>query len=267
MNYVQKINKDLQLKRVGETNVNNKGYKMTIIEYRKFNDIDVLFENGEISRNKGYKEFKCGRIAMPMSMIFFGHGIFDKHNLQKGIKKSEYKNALTCWKGILERSFDYKKKKIHPTYNDVTCCEEWLYFSHFKSWYDKNYYEVNGEKTEIDKDILSRYLYGKDAKIYSPETCVFVPMYINKLFTKRDNERGIYPIGVSKNNQSNTFRARLNIDGKEVCVGHSYDPIEAFYLYKDAKEKEIKRKANQYKSQIPEKLYNALMNYEVSIDD
>ena len=48
----------------------------------------------------------------------------------------------------------------------------------------------------IDKDILY-----KGNKIYCPEKCIFVPFSINSLFTKRQNRRGDYPIGVCKNNE------------------------------------------------------------------
>jgi hypothetical protein len=48
-----------------------------------------------------------------------------------------------------------------------------------------------------------------------------------------------------------------------------YDtPHDAFYLgYKPFKENYIKQKADEYKDQIPIKLYDALYRYEVEITD
>ena len=47
-----------------------------------------------------------------------------------------------------------------------------------------------------------------------------------------------------------------------------YDtPEKAFEVYKQFKEKYIKRVADHYKDQIPEKLYQALYNYKVDIND
>ena len=43
--------------------------------------------------------------------------------------------------------------------------------------------------------------------------------------------------------------------------------IEAFKAYKQAKESFIKEQAEKWKSQIDIRAYNALMNYEVSIND
>ena len=54
--------KNISKKRIGETNIANCGMKMTIIEYRNSMDIDVKFENGYISRNKSYANFKKGII-------------------------------------------------------------------------------------------------------------------------------------------------------------------------------------------------------------
>ena len=51
--------------RKGETNVNNQGLKMTIIEYRKSNDIDVQFEDGTIITNRRYSDFQAKHIANP----------------------------------------------------------------------------------------------------------------------------------------------------------------------------------------------------------
>ena len=49
------------------------------------------------------------------------------------------------------------------------------------------------KKMCLDKDILI-----KGNKIYSQDTCIFVPKAINSLFTNRKRFRGEYPIGVYK---------------------------------------------------------------------
>lgn len=51
--------------RLGQTNVMNNGIKATIIEYRKYNDIDVQFETGEIIKNTVYSCFQAGSISLP----------------------------------------------------------------------------------------------------------------------------------------------------------------------------------------------------------
>ena len=51
--------------RLGETNMMNCGMEATIIQYAKYADIDVRFEDGTIAKCKGYKEFKKGGSANP----------------------------------------------------------------------------------------------------------------------------------------------------------------------------------------------------------
>ena len=55
--------------------------------------------------------------------------------------------------------------------------------------------------------------------------------------------------------------------GKREYLGSFKTEIEAFNAYKTAKELYIKEVANKFKSQIDLRAYNALMSYEVMIDD
>lgn len=51
--------------RMGETKKANNGMSMTIIAYRKSNDIDVKFEDGTVVTNRNYQDFKSGEIRNP----------------------------------------------------------------------------------------------------------------------------------------------------------------------------------------------------------
>jgi hypothetical protein len=130
-----------------------------------------------------------------------------------------------------------------------------------RNWFDENYYEIEGHKMHLDKDILV-----KRNKIYSPDKCVFVPAFINATFTKNNVGRGDLPIGVVKRGKK-YFASCSNNNQKRRYLGMFDNPEEAFYAYKDAKETHIKNTAEQYKHKIPNKLYEALMRYEVDIDD
>lgn len=120
----------------------------------------------------------------------------------------------------------------------------------------------------LDKDILI-----KGNKIYSSDNCVFVPKSINNLFTKKDVNRGNYPIGVSWHKKSEKYQAQCNIfdteDNKYAYkhLGCYNTPKEAFQVYKETKEENIKQVVNYYKDRIPKKLYDAMMGYKVEITD
>lgn len=166
--------------------------------------------------------------------------------------------SYRVWKNMLLRCYDENVMLCHVTYKDCYVCDEWLVFSTFKKWFDENYVEGYS----IDKDILF-----KGNKVYSPETCCFVPRDINVLFTKRQNRRGKYPIGVTKVRKR--YVSYVNVYGKSVTLG-TFDTVEeAFCAYKTAKESHIQEVAQRYynEKKITERVYNALMNYKVEITD
>lgn len=94
----------------------------------------------------------------------------------------------SCWVSMLERCYSEKFHKNHPTYKDCYVCDEWLIFSNFKSWMETQDYEGKA----LDKDLL---VYQN--KVYSPETCVFIPKELNSFLVKNDVNRGDLPIGVT----------------------------------------------------------------------
>ena len=85
---------------------------------------------------------------------------------------------------------------------------------------------------------------------------------------KRAASRGENLIGVCWCKKATAFKARVSKNkGKQEHLGYFNTELEAFNAYKQAKEYYLKELANKWKSQIDERAYNALMNYEVNIDD
>lgn len=162
------------------------------------------------------------------------------------------------WKNILTRCFDKKVQIKYPTYKNCYICDEWLSFANFCIWFDENFYQVENERMELDKDILM-----KGNKIYFPERCIFVPQSINTLLTKQQNDRGLYKIGVT--NWCGDFVYQISKGDKRLI--YKCRSEEGFKFYKTEKERYIKEIANRYKENIPLKLYYALINYCVDIDD
>lgn len=144
-----------------------------------------------------------------------------------------------------------------PTYIGCSVCEEWRYFSKFKQWFDEHY--VDG--WDLDKDILV-----KGNKVYSPQTCCFVPNEINTLLNKCKGNRGnTGVIGVTF--RRGRYIARLNKFGKCKQVGVFDDKNEAFIAYKLAKESYIKEVADKWKDKLEPRVYEALCNYKVEVTD
>ena len=171
-------------------------------------------------------------------------------------EKGKITKCYAVWSSMLERAYSEKWKIKYPSYLNVSVCEDWHNYQNFAKWFHKNY----RQGFALDKDILVR-----GNKIYSAETCCFVPPQINNLFLKREKGRGECLIGVSKHYKN--YMSEVSTKNGGIYLGTFKTEIEAFTAYKEAKEKNIKEVANEWKSEITQDCYNALVNYKIEIYD
>lgn len=241
--------------RIGETHTTNNGDKLTILNYKGNSKYLIKFDDNTEINNVRYYHIKNGNVRNPNAPIVQGIGYLGigKYNSR------EHYLAYHKWGHMLERCYSEKYQIKKPTYIGCSVSEDWLNFQIFADWF---YDETNGYKEgyQLDKDILK-----KSNKIYSPETCCFIPQEINLLFIKRDSKRGDLPIGVRKN--YNGFQARLRINGELKNIGTYSTQEKAFSVYKKEKESYIKDSSNKIKDNILPKVYDALINYVVEITD
>ena len=108
--------------------------------------------------------------------------------------------AYQAWTGMLERAYSAKYHAKNPTYSGVKVCEEWKNLCAFRDWWMVN--QVDG--WQLDKDLMS------DSREYSPETCVFVPQWLNNLTTDGGAARGAHPIGVYFHKETGRFLAHCS---------------------------------------------------------
>ena len=254
------------INKTGEEKVNSFGSKMVVKEYRNNKDIDVYFPEYDWTFvHAQYISFKKGNIKCPYEPRYFGKGYLGEGKyamLENGKLTDEYK----IWYNMLDRCYNPKLHERESTYKNCAVEDYLLNFQHMGEWIEKNYYEVHGEVMHLDKDILC-----KGNKIYSRDTCIFVPKRINSLFTKCDKSRGKNPIGVS-DLPSGNYQAYCNDGyGKQIKLGTYSTKEEAFQVYKEYKEKVIKETIDSYEGIIPEPYYSrlktAMYNYKVEIND
>jgi hypothetical protein len=241
--------------RIGEVNYNTYGSRMQIIEYNNSLDVVVKFEDGYITTCQ-YDAFKKGILKNPYDKTINGVGY-----LSKGIY-STHDKAYQTWLNMMTRCYNEKYQEKFPTYKGCTVCDEWHNYQNFSRWFYENYYTIDGEQIDLEKDVIH-----KNNKIYSPETCIFAPHSINLLFIKRNAMRGNLPIGVFLQ-QSGKYLASCSILHRKIKrIGLFDTSEEAFAAYKEFKEQLIKDVADEYKDKIPKKLYDAMYTYEVEITD
>ena len=251
--------------RTNEVNISNEGYLIKIVEYNNYDDVWIEFQDEyKIRVHTTYKHFKNGGVKNPYHKVMYNIGYFG----QNKYSRKTHPKIYDTWHDMLKRCYNPYYINKHLTYIDCYVCEEWHNFQNFAKWYEENYYEVENQRVHLDKDILN-----KGNKIYSPETCIFVPQRINVLFTKSDNKRGKYPIGVSYYSKDKALYVNCSIienDNKKqkyLGIFSINEPYQAFTCYKNFKEKYIKQIADEYKELIPIELYEAMYRYEVEIND
>jgi hypothetical protein len=95
------------------------------------------------------------------------------------------------WKEMLKRCYCPKWQKKYPTYIGCSVCPEWRYFSKFYLWMQNQKWEG----LQLDKDLLV-----KGNKVYSPNTCCFIPSTINSIFGSGRKKNSQLPEGVRLRN-------------------------------------------------------------------
>lgn len=147
-------------------------------------------------------------------------------------------------------------QKEHPRYEGTFMWEGWLKYKTktLFVWLDNNYYEVDGEQMDIDKDILQ---YGN--KQYHPDLCLIVPHSINTFFENIE----VGKTSIKQNPKTEKYRVKV-FDNGEWIVSSNIDTYNrALDIYCDIKQGILVNKAKALKDKIPEKVYMALMNTDV----
>ena len=231
-----------------------------IVKYNNVRNVEIQFINTGYRKVAEMKEVRNGGIKDPYAPSVYGFGVLGTKYLASinGVQTKEYK----LWCCMLVRCYSDSSKKKRPTYEGCEVSENFKSYEYFYEWCNKQI-GFGNKDWHLDKDLLI-----KGNKVYSENTCVFLPKEINSLLTKREALRGEHLIGVSWSKTNKAFVAMVNKNkGKSEHLGYFKTEIEAFNTYKQAKEAFVKEQANKFKSQIDPRAYEALMNYTVEITD
>lgn len=144
---------------------------------------------------------------------------------QQGKEKIVVCPYYQTWKNMLMRVYSSSFQTHHQSYKGVKVCEEWLTFSNFKRWMEKQ----DWEGKSLDKDLLG------NGKFYSPETCCFLEPRINTFLV--DGGSGILPHGVTFHKGKNKYMAQCNIsrNRKPKYLGYYDDTNLAHLAWKSCK--------------------------------
>ena len=192
---------------------------------------------------------------MKDSKLICGIGINDKSR-PAWIGDNNTKQYI-IWKNMIKRCYDKKCLIRRPDYIGCSVSDNFKHYSYFYDWVSEQigfgFYGYS-----LDKDVLIQ-----NNKIYSEDTCAFIPSEINSFFTNTSLSRGLWPIGVYFNEQRSKFMAYCSVNGKDKYLGYFATPEEAHAVYKQFKENLCKELANKWRGKIDERVYNAMMFWSV----
>ena len=231
-----------------------------ILKYNDSGNVEIQFLKTGYESTVQLGNIRNGEVKDPYSPSVHGIGVLGTKYPSRvnGVQTKEY----DLWYNMLVRCYSdtYQKKK--PTYEGCKVSDKFKSYEYFYEWCHKQV-GFDNQDWHLDKDLLT-----KGNKVYSENTCVFLPREINQVLVKRTASRGEHLIGVYWHSKGKAFRAQVNKNkGKPEHLGSFKTELEAFNAYKTAKESFIKEVANKFKSRIDDRAYDALMNYEVNIDD
>ena len=231
-----------------------------ILKYNNTTNVEIRFLKTGYEMVTQLGNIRNGNVKDPYSPSVFGVGVVGTKYLStiNGVKTKEY----VLWCSMLKRCYSNAYKKRQPTYEGCEVSNNFKSYEYFYEWCNKQV-GFNNQDWHLDKDLLV-----KGNKVYSENTCVFLPKEINSLLTKCIASRGEHLIGVYWCNTKKAFISQVSRNkGKQECLGSFNTELEAFNAYKKAKESFVKEQANKWKDQIDIRAYNALMNYTVEITD
>lgn len=248
------MNRDIE----GKIYKSNNYGEFKIIKYHNCYKVEVQFIKTGFITCTALNNIMSGRVKDWMyphvyNVGYYGVGKYTSRD-NNGVQYKYYK----VWKEMLNRCYN-PNCHGYSTYGakGVIVCDEWHNFQNYAEWYLTNCLD---DSFHVDKDILSG-----NSKIYSPETCCFVPRIINNVITIQRNKRTNLPPGIRLN--YNKYEVSVTIHGTKTYIGLYDTKEEALSEYIKVKLKYIKELAEFYKLKLSENAYNALLNYSIDIND
>ncbi len=251
---------------VGDTRTNNNGNKFTVLEYYDANNVVIQWPCGATdsvtSGNIVAGSVRYYNERTVNGVGFLGYGRF-VHGLRK-VPDGKFaipKQLHRHWRHMLSRATGNTRP---ARYCDAQVCEDWHNLQNFLEWAilqeGYNCVEDNGKSWHLDKDIVVR-----GNKLYSPETCVFVPNEINTFFSDKDigttGKRGVNHIQPASAGAQDGYVARCHVGSIREYLGYYDTPEQAHAAYFARKLSAARALADKWHGSVDVRVIRALRNF------
>ena len=167
---------------VGKTLKSKNSGDFKVLKYNNNRNVEIQFFNTGFEAIVELVQVKSGSIKDPYSPSVCGVGILGtKYPISEGgVLTKDYE----LWGSMLVRCYSDTYQKKQPTYKDCEVSENFKYYEYFYEWC-QNQIGFGECGFQLDKDLLI-----KGNKVYSEDSCVFIPREINQVLIKREALRG-----------------------------------------------------------------------------
>lgn len=207
-----------------------------VIEYKDAKNVKIEFITTGYITIVGSGNVTSGSVKDVMLPNVYKIGYFGKGCYARKTHPKIY----DIWHNMMSRCYNHKNLCKSKSYKNVTVCKSWHNFQNFAKWFEENYIEG----FQLDKDLLQ---YGVENKVYSPDTCVFLPLKINSFLAHHQSTNTSGFTGVCLSRCRKKHRANINCfkTNKYKSLGYFKTAEQAFIVYTDARLKQCEF-AKQY---------------------
>lgn len=205
-----------------------------------------------------------GNIKMNVRKPYYGWGINDADYVTQPQDRSKRCPIFDTWHSMVRRCYSPNSLSRQNQYEEISVDVCWKHFTSFKAWMEKQ----DWEGMYLDKDIA---VMGN--KVYSANTCIFVPGYINTFFASPGNskKKSNLPLGVNiKHKLSyNKYVAQGTVDSVRIHLGGSHTPELAHVIWQKWKLTEIGRVLELYRkeSSIDQRVVDSLLKARDNLEN
>ena len=181
-----------------------------------------------------FQQNKSTKASIAHRKLAYGIGINNADYITQPTANGKFPRCpyYEKWIDMIKRCYSDKFQEKNKSYIGCTTSISWHNFMEFRVWMDNQ----DWEGMELDKDIKI-----KGNKLYSPDTCLFVPKRLNSLLNTQSVQRGKYPTGVCSKKGTNKLRAYIQDKGKQTYLGLFSTVDLANSAYKKARKEKIQQ--------------------------
>lgn len=243
----------LKEEREGKTYPSKVYGEMLILEYTNSRTVRIRFLNTGFEKVTQWVYIKEGTVKDPYCPIINGVGYLGDGPIKN-------RTIYQSWKNMIARCYD-ETSRGYSSYGGrgVTVNVNWHNYQNFQEWSEGKFQKG----FEIDKDLLS----GGLASEYSPETCAWVPLKLNKLFIRSQEGKNVpTPLGVFMIGSHKKCYRAISSGEEKAYLGDFETPLEAFEVFKKSKQKIASSLAQKFfdRGQITREVRDAVVNYPIT---